>query len=102
MGGRESVWRERGYILVKTVVQVQSDFVNRPSEGDGGVSKGGRDPGREGMSGSGRKGYMRLPKSVDAHSVAPVWHYAADGILQQLDDSFTKSPPPCTPRLDEL
>ena len=60
---------------------------------------------------------MRLPKSVDAHSVAPVWHYAADCILfcedqkawiptigntQQLDDSFTKSPPPCTPRLDAM
>ena len=55
-GGRESVWRERGDFLVNTFVQVQSDFVNRPSVGDGGISKGGRDPGREGMSGSGRRG----------------------------------------------
>ena len=55
-GWRASVWRERGSFMVKTFVQVQSDFVNRPSEGDGGVSKEGRDPGREGMSGSGRKG----------------------------------------------
>ena len=55
-GGRESVWRDRGYFLVKTFVQVQSDFVNRPSEGDAGVSQGGRDRRTEGRSGSVRKG----------------------------------------------
>ena len=54
-GEREIVWRDRGLLLVQTFVDVQSDYMNRPSEGDGGISKGRRDRGRKGRIASGRK-----------------------------------------------
>jgi len=58
--GERRGWRDAGSlkgasILVNTFVHVQSDFMDRPCEGDGGVRKGGRDRGRKGRIGTARK-----------------------------------------------